>query len=125
MKHFCNQQCLLRFYNQQNQPNLDTQKGPESLLYSKKGQTPGSKTSANVQHKTETNMAPAKTRSAQLSPAPPPPPHPATPRKNKAAMCKPLMQNRGVSCRVETKSKECQTGERAGEGQKRTGSRRS
>lgn len=32
IKHFCNQQCLLRFYNQQNQPNLDTQKGPESLL---------------------------------------------------------------------------------------------
>lgn len=35
IKHFCNQQCLLRFYNQQNQPNLDTQKGPESLLNSK------------------------------------------------------------------------------------------
>ncbi|POI27716.1 hypothetical protein CIB84_008535, partial [Bambusicola thoracicus] len=34
IKHFCNQQCLLRFYNQQNQPNLDTQKGPESLLNS-------------------------------------------------------------------------------------------
>ncbi|VFV43771.1 zinc finger mym-type protein 3, partial [Lynx pardinus] len=34
IRHFCNQQCLLRFYSQQNQPNLDTQSGPESLLNS-------------------------------------------------------------------------------------------
>lgn len=37
IKHFCNQHCLLRFYSQQNQPNLATQKGPESLLNSKWG----------------------------------------------------------------------------------------
>lgn len=55
---------------------------------------------------------PAKTRSAPTaSTPPPPPPPPATPRKNKAAMCKPLMQNRGVSCKVEMKSKGSQTGE--------------
>lgn len=55
---------------------------------------------------------PAKTRSAPAaSTPPPPPPPPATPRKNKAAMCKPLMQNRGVSCKVEMKSKGSQTGE--------------
>lgn len=30
MKHFCDQQCLLRFYCQQNEPNLATQKGPEN-----------------------------------------------------------------------------------------------
>lgn len=52
-----------------------------------------------------------KTRSATATPTPPPPPPPATPRKNKAAMCKPLMQNRGVSCKVEMKSKGSQTGE--------------
>ncbi|MEJ1281447.1 zinc finger MYM-type 3 [Cricetulus griseus] len=44
IRHFCNQQCLLRFYSQQNQPNLDTQSGPESLLNSQssesKPQTP-------------------------------------------------------------------------------------
>eukprot|EP00079_Xenopus_tropicalis_P038362 XP_017952133.1 PREDICTED: zinc finger MYM-type protein 3 isoform X2 [Xenopus tropicalis] len=111
IKHFCNQQCLLRFYNQQNQPNLDTQKGPESLLYSKKGQNAGSKPSANAQPKTETNASSPKPRTAQVSPPPPPQPPSSTPRKNKAAMCKPLMQNRGVSCRVETKSKDCQTEE--------------
>uniref|UniRef100_G3U0H1 Zinc finger MYM-type containing 3 n=1 Tax=Loxodonta africana TaxID=9785 RepID=G3U0H1_LOXAF len=93
IRHFCNQQCLLRFYSQQNQPNLDTQSGPESLL-NKEGKIP------------------AKTRSAPTAPPPPPPPPPpATPRKNKAAMCKPLMQNRGVSCKVEMKSKGSQTAE--------------
>ncbi|XP_067404043.1 zinc finger MYM-type protein 3 [Emydura macquarii macquarii] len=109
IKHFCNQQCLLRFYNQQNQPNLDTQKGPESLLNS---QTPEPKPPVSSAQKAETNTLSAKTSSAQMSPAPPlppPPPVPATPRKNKAAMCKPLMQNRGVSCKIEMKSKGCQT----------------
>ncbi|KFP34524.1 Zinc finger MYM-type protein 3, partial [Colius striatus] len=87
IKHFCNQQCLLRFYNQQNQPNLDTQKRPERPLNT-------------------------KTSSAQVSPAAQPPQPalvPSTPRKNKAAMCKPLMQNRGISCKIEMKSKACQT----------------
>ncbi|KAM4662391.1 zinc finger MYM-type protein 3 isoform 2-T2 [Discoglossus pictus] len=111
IKHFCNQQCLLRFYNQQNQPNLDTQKGPESLLHSKRGQNAGTKPSTPTQNKVETNTSTPKTRSSQLSPAPPPSPLSSMPRKNKAAMCKPLMQNRGVSCRVETKNKECQTEE--------------
>ncbi|NXD86044.1 ZMYM3 protein, partial [Halcyon senegalensis] len=109
IKHFCNQQCLLRFYNQQNQPNLDTQKGPESLLNS---QTSEPKPPAPSPKKAETNMLLAKTSSAQMSPAALPPPSPsvpATPRKNKAAMCKPLMQNRGVSCKIELKSKGCQT----------------
>ena len=55
---------------------------------------------------------PVKIRLApNASTPPPPPPPPATPRKNKAAMCKPLMQNRGVSCKVEMKSKGSQTGE--------------
>uniref|UniRef100_A0A8C5J6Q5 Zinc finger MYM-type containing 3 n=1 Tax=Junco hyemalis TaxID=40217 RepID=A0A8C5J6Q5_JUNHY len=114
IKHFCNQQCLLRFYNQQNQPNLDTQKGPESLLNS---QTSEPKPAVPSTQKAETNMVRpiggrTKASSAQTSPAVPPPAPPlvpATPRKNKAAMCKPLMQNRGVSCKLEMKSKGCQT----------------
>ncbi|NXF88554.1 ZMYM3 protein, partial [Eubucco bourcierii] len=109
IKHFCNQQCLLRFYNQQNQPNLDTQKGPESLLNS---QTSEPKIPAPSQQKAETNMLLTKTSPAQMSLAAAPAPPPAvstTPRKNKAAMCKPLMQNRGISCKIEVKSKGCQT----------------
>ncbi|KAH0630754.1 hypothetical protein JD844_003943 [Phrynosoma platyrhinos] len=105
IKHFCNQQCLLRFYNQQNQPNLDTQKGPESLLNS---QTPEPKQPSTPQ-KAETNTVPSKNNSASTASAPSPPSQPLTPRKNKAAMCKPLMQNRGVSCKIEMKSKGCQT----------------
>nr|XP_056715181.1 zinc finger MYM-type protein 3 isoform X1 [Euleptes europaea]XP_056715182.1 zinc finger MYM-type protein 3 isoform X1 [Euleptes europaea]XP_056715183.1 zinc finger MYM-type protein 3 isoform X1 [Euleptes europaea] len=106
IKHFCNQQCLLRFYNQQNQPNLDTQKGPESLLNS---QTPEPKQPSSTPLKAETNMVPVKKTSAPVTPAAPPPSQSVTPRKNKAAMCKPLMQNRGVSCKIEMKSKGCQT----------------
>uniref|UniRef100_A0A8C0VLS0 Zinc finger MYM-type containing 3 n=1 Tax=Cyanistes caeruleus TaxID=156563 RepID=A0A8C0VLS0_CYACU len=107
IKHFCNQQCLLRFYNQQNQPNLDTQKGPESLLNS---QTSEPKPAVPSPQKAETNMVrPTGGRTPPAVPPPTPPLVPATPRKNKAAMCKPLMQNRGVSCKFEMKSKGCQT----------------
>ncbi|XP_069468475.1 zinc finger MYM-type protein 3 isoform X2 [Ambystoma mexicanum] len=109
IKHFCNQQCLLRFYNQQNQPNLDTQKGPESLLNSN---SPDAKTpAAATPSKPENNTDSMKTRSAQQPTTPPPTPTAPTPRKNKAAMCKPLMTNRGVSCKVESRSKHCQTEE--------------
>ncbi|XP_052589808.1 zinc finger MYM-type protein 3 isoform X3 [Peromyscus californicus insignis] len=121
IRHFCNQQCLLRFYSQQNQPNLDTQSGPESLLNS---QSSESKPQTASQTKAENNSTvrtpeengnlgkiPVKTRPAPIVPTPQPLPPPATPRKNKAAMCKPLMQNRGVSCKVEMKSKGSQTEE--------------
>lgn len=30
VKHFCDQQCLLKFYCQQNEPIMVTQKGPEN-----------------------------------------------------------------------------------------------
>ncbi|XP_012976796.1 zinc finger MYM-type protein 3 isoform X4 [Mesocricetus auratus] len=121
IRHFCNQQCLLRFYSQQNQPNLDTQSGPESLLNS---QSSESKPQTPSQTKVENDITvrtpeengnlgkiPVKIPSTPSVPTPPPPPPPAMPRKNKAAMCKPLMQNRGVSCKVEMKSKGSQTEE--------------
>lgn len=123
IRHFCNQQCLLRFYSQQNQPNLDTQSGPESLLNSQsseaKPQTPSQtkvenrNTIKTLQENGNLGKIPVKTRPAPAAstPPPPPPPPPAAPRKNKAAMCKPLMQNRGVSCKVEMKSKGSQTEE--------------
>ncbi|XP_030128836.3 zinc finger MYM-type protein 3 isoform X2 [Taeniopygia guttata] len=76
------------------------------------GQTSEPKPTVPSTQKAEINMLSAKASSAQTSPAVPPPAPPlvpATPRKNKAAMCKPLMQNRGVSCKFEMKSKGCQT----------------
>uniref|UniRef100_A0A6I8N8F7 Zinc finger MYM-type containing 3 n=1 Tax=Ornithorhynchus anatinus TaxID=9258 RepID=A0A6I8N8F7_ORNAN len=120
VRHLCNQQCLLSFYSHQNQPNLDTQSGPESLLNHQsppepRPSTPAAPSQPGADHGPPVrggggrgggSPLPAKTRSA------PPPPPPSTPRKNKAAMCKPLMQNRGVSCHAETASRGCQTGKR-------------
>lgn len=120
IRHFCNQQCLLRFYSQQNQPNLDTQSGPESLLNSQSESKPQTPSQTKVENNNTVRTPeengnlgkiPVKTRSVPSVPTPPPPPPPATPRKNKAAMCKPLMQNRGVSCKMEMKSKGSQTEE--------------
>lgn len=37
MKHFCDQECLLKFYSQQNEPILVTQKGPENTMGMKTG----------------------------------------------------------------------------------------
>ncbi|KAG9349716.1 hypothetical protein JZ751_028164 [Albula glossodonta] len=47
MKHFCDQHCLLRFYCQQNEPNLATQKGPENMNFG--GQSQGTKVTEEVQ----------------------------------------------------------------------------
>uniref|UniRef100_A0A8C9PLL6 Zinc finger MYM-type containing 3 n=1 Tax=Spermophilus dauricus TaxID=99837 RepID=A0A8C9PLL6_SPEDA len=78
IRHFCNQQCLLRFYSQQNQPNLDTQSGPESLLNSQssesKPQTPSqtkvenSNTVRTPEENGNLGKIPAKTRSAPTAP---------------------------------------------------------
>ncbi|XP_034340898.1 zinc finger MYM-type protein 3 isoform X5 [Arvicanthis niloticus] len=120
IRHFCNQQCLLRFYSQQNQPNLDTQSGPESLLNSQSSESKPQTPSQTKEENNNTVRTPEENgnlgkipvkRAAPSMPTPPPPPPPATPRKNKAAMCKPLMQNRGVSCKAEMKSKGNQTEE--------------
>ncbi|XP_060104967.1 zinc finger MYM-type protein 3 isoform X2 [Heteronotia binoei] len=73
------------------------------------GQTPEPKQPSSTPAKVETNTVPAKNTSAPATPAAPLPSQLVTPRKNKAAMCKPLMQNRGVSCKIEMKSKGCQT----------------
>ncbi|KAG7484204.1 hypothetical protein MATL_G00046790 [Megalops atlanticus] len=106
IKHYCDQQCLLRFYSQQNQPNLDTQQGPESLLNS---QSPESKSPPTAAKKIEPT---GKIQPAQLSPSPSPPlplPASSTLHKNKASICKPVMETRSVTCKPETKSQACQT----------------
>nr|XP_034969231.1 zinc finger MYM-type protein 3 isoform X2 [Zootoca vivipara] len=79
------------------------------------GQTPEPKppSSTTTSQKAEASTVPAKNSSAPAvaasAAASQPSSQPITPRKNKAAMCKPLMQNRGVSCKIEMKSKGCQT----------------
>ncbi|EPQ16278.1 Zinc finger MYM-type protein 2 [Myotis brandtii] len=50
MKHFCDQHCLLRFYCQQNEPNMTTQKGPENLHYDQGCQMSRSKMMNKLHH---------------------------------------------------------------------------
>ncbi|KAG9477991.1 hypothetical protein GDO78_013140 [Eleutherodactylus coqui] len=106
---FCSEECKSKYLLWYFKKSLHERTGADGLIL--QGQNAGTKPPASTQIKTESNAASPKPSSPQTSPAPPPPPSPSVPRKNKAAMCKPLMQNRGVSCRVEMKSKDCQTDE--------------
>ncbi|XP_060090807.1 zinc finger MYM-type protein 2 isoform X3 [Heteronotia binoei] len=88
MKHFCDQHCLLRFYCQQNEPNMATQKGPENLHYDQGCQTPRTKVTGS---------------------APPPSPTPNKEMKNKAVLCKPLTMTKATYCKPHMQTKSCQT----------------
>uniref|UniRef100_G1QL47 Zinc finger MYM-type containing 2 n=1 Tax=Nomascus leucogenys TaxID=61853 RepID=G1QL47_NOMLE len=88
MKHFCDQHCLLRFYCQQNEPNMTTQKGPENLHYDQSCQT---------------------SRTKMTGSAPPPSPTPNKEMKNKAVLCKPLTMTKATYCKPHMQTKSCQT----------------
>ncbi|XP_077197758.1 zinc finger MYM-type protein 2 isoform X3 [Paroedura picta] len=88
MKHFCDQHCLLRFYCQQNEPNMATQKGPENLHYDQGSQTSRTKVTGS---------------------APPPSPTPNKEMKNKAVLCKPLTMTKATYCKPHMQTKSCQT----------------
>ncbi|XP_043929132.1 zinc finger MYM-type protein 2 isoform X2 [Protopterus annectens] len=95
MKHFCDQHCLLRFYCQQNEPNLSTHKGPENLYYDHSAQTSRPKMGGS-------NLMAAV-----------PPSSPAVPKdmKNKAVLCKPLTMTKATFCKPHMQTKSCQTEE--------------
>ncbi|KAF4025720.1 hypothetical protein G4228_017694 [Cervus hanglu yarkandensis] len=88
MKHFCDQHCLLRFYCQQSEPNMTTQRGPENLHYDQGCQT---------------------SRTKMTGSAPPPSPTPNKEMKNKAVLCKPLTMTKATYCKPHMQSKSCQT----------------
>ncbi|XP_048834480.1 zinc finger MYM-type protein 2 [Brienomyrus brachyistius] len=94
VKHFCDQQCLLRFYCQQNEPNMATQKGPENMF----GYGALSQGTKNVPY----NQAPLSTfgGAGLLKDA-----------KNKAVLCKPLTMTKATYCKPHMQSKHCQTEE--------------
>uniref|UniRef100_A0A8B9GZ92 Zinc finger, MYM-type 2 n=1 Tax=Astyanax mexicanus TaxID=7994 RepID=A0A8B9GZ92_ASTMX len=81
-KQFCDEQCLLRFYCQQNEPNMATQKGPENtgLLMN---QGPVSYAGGGGVLKDV---------------------------KNKAVLCKPLTMTKATYCKPHMQSKLLQTG---------------
>ncbi|XP_029547466.1 zinc finger MYM-type protein 3 [Salmo trutta] len=102
IKHYCDQPCLLRFYSQQNQPNLDTKQGPGSLLSS---------------HSPESTPPPAAIKTSEATgrglkrtvAKPAPPFTLPLSQRNKSSMCKPMMATTGVACKPEMKSQSCQT----------------
>ncbi|XP_051566541.1 zinc finger MYM-type protein 2-like isoform X2 [Myxocyprinus asiaticus] len=89
MKHFCDQQCLLRFYCQQNEPNMATQRGPENTAFGLGGPTQASK------------MGPVSHTGGGI----------LKDVKNKAVLCKPLTMTKATYCKPHMQSKPLQTDE--------------
>uniref|UniRef100_A0A9J7X741 Zinc finger MYM-type containing 2 n=1 Tax=Cyprinus carpio carpio TaxID=630221 RepID=A0A9J7X741_CYPCA len=94
MKHFCDQQCLLRFYCQQNEPDMATQKGPENTALGFGGATQTSK------------MGPVSYTGGGI----------LKDVKNKAVLCKPLTMTKATYCKPHMQSKPLQTDEASVEG---------
>ncbi|XP_054644003.1 zinc finger MYM-type protein 2 isoform X2 [Dunckerocampus dactyliophorus] len=88
LKHFCDQQCLLRFYCQQNEPIMATQKGPENSITGTELQ--GSKLGLVGQG--------TYTGSGLMRDV-----------KNKAVLCKPLTLTKATYCKPHMQSKPIQT----------------
>uniref|UniRef100_A0A8C8CLX1 TRASH domain-containing protein n=1 Tax=Oncorhynchus tshawytscha TaxID=74940 RepID=A0A8C8CLX1_ONCTS len=91
MKHFCDQQCLLRFYCQQNEPNLETQKGPENTRLGFGIQTEATNIAMLSQPYTGGGILKDV--------------------KNKAVLCKPLTMTKATYCKPHMQSKLLQTDE--------------
>ncbi|XP_073439166.1 zinc finger MYM-type protein 2 [Dendrobates tinctorius] len=87
IKNFCDQHCLLRFYSQQNEPNMTTQKGPENMYFDQGSQ-------ASRPRATGPNSS--------CSPAAP------KDMKNKAVLCKPLSMTKATYCKPHMQAKSCQ-----------------
>ncbi|MED6283841.1 hypothetical protein CHARACLAT_013107, partial [Characodon lateralis] len=90
MKHFCDQECLLRFYCQQNDPIMVTQKGPENTTLGIDMQ--GSKAGL-------VNQSPVAYTSGGV----------IRDVKNKAVLCKPLTLTKATYCKPHMQSKHLQT----------------
>ncbi|XP_016316342.1 zinc finger MYM-type protein 2-like [Sinocyclocheilus anshuiensis] len=98
MKRFCDQQCLLRFYCQQNEPNMATQKGPENTALGFGGATQASKMSFT--------QGPVSYAGGGI----------LKDVKNKAVLCKPLTMTKATYCKPHMQSKLLQTDEAGVEG---------
>ncbi|XP_008279816.1 zinc finger MYM-type protein 2 [Stegastes partitus] len=90
MKHFCDQECLLKFYCQQNEPIMVTQKGPENSSLGLDVQ--GAKLGL-VNQSTTAYTSGGLVRDV----------------KNKAVLCKPLTLTKATYCKPHMQSKLLQT----------------
>ncbi|XP_066562569.1 zinc finger MYM-type protein 2 isoform X1 [Amia ocellicauda] len=93
MKHFCDQHCLLRFYCQQNEPNMSTQKGPENMSFGQGTQT--TKSTGSNQTSSVSSYSNCGIKDV----------------KNKAVLCKPLTMTKATYCKPHMQTKSCQTDE--------------
>ncbi|KAL6100383.1 zmym2 [Pungitius sinensis] len=87
MKHFCDQECLLKFYCQQNEPIMVTQRGPEN---------------ATLGYEMQTKLG-------LVSQGTPAYGGPMRDVKNKAVLCKPLTLTKATYCKPHMQSKLLQT----------------
>ncbi|XP_008430028.1 zinc finger MYM-type protein 2 [Poecilia reticulata] len=90
MKHFCDQECLLRFYCQQNDPIMVTQKGPENTTL---GLDMHAAKSGLVNQSAVAYSSGGLIRDV----------------KNKAVLCKPLTLTKATYCKPHMQSKHLQT----------------
>ncbi|XP_074550798.1 zinc finger MYM-type protein 2 [Halichoeres trimaculatus] len=90
MKQFCDQECLLKFYSQQNEPIMVTQKGPENTTigYEMQGAKLGLVNQGTVAYSGGGLMRDVK---------------------NKAVLCKPLTLTKATYCKPHMQSKLLQT----------------
>ncbi|KAM4731530.1 zinc finger MYM-type protein 2 [Anableps anableps] len=90
MKHFCDQECLLRFYCQQNDPIMVTQKGPENTTL---GIDMQAAKAGLVNQSAMAYSSGGVIRDV----------------KNKAVLCKPLTLTKATYCKPHMQSKHLQT----------------
>ncbi|XP_047192979.1 zinc finger MYM-type protein 2 [Scophthalmus maximus] len=88
MKHFCDQDCLLKFYCQQNEPIMVTQKGPENSSMGLEGAKHGLVNQGTLAYAGGGLMRDVK---------------------NKAVLCKPLTLTKATYCKPHMQSKLLQT----------------
>nr|XP_040057953.1 zinc finger MYM-type protein 2 isoform X3 [Gasterosteus aculeatus aculeatus] len=87
MKHFCDQECLLKFYCQQNEPIMVTQRGPEN---------------STLGYEMQTKLGLVSQGTAAYG-------GPMRDVKNKAVLCKPLTLTKATYCKPHMQSKLLQT----------------
>ncbi|XP_041664939.1 zinc finger MYM-type protein 4-like isoform X2 [Cheilinus undulatus] len=99
VKHFCDLLCLLQFC-------CDNVTRPEEIF---KGAVEDTPVIANVMSLAGKSSAPERTTRSQTEKVKANPPPAPKILKNKALLCKPLVQNKGVSCKTQTVDVEAQT----------------
>nr|XP_019960218.1 PREDICTED: zinc finger MYM-type protein 4-like isoform X1 [Paralichthys olivaceus] len=125
VKHFCDQTCLLKFCSHKvaTQGEVLKETGEATPVIAnvisladpqtaKPEDSDGTATQQSTVSQTQSkNSGHISVQTEAVKPPPPPPAAAAAPKilKNKALLCRPLVQNKGVSCKTQTADVESQT----------------